>query len=267
MMAMRFLAELISLPDIRVGTWRWMRHRWALFSYHPVIELMILLVEPTLTLLALGLGLGRWITEMDGHPYISFVLPAVAAISVVFIPYWETAYGVFARLKVSHGYWAALQTPLTPVDIATGEILWATVKGVMAGMVALMVGGLLGWCDPVWSGLTVIALIPGAMLFASIGLWAATSVRKSVGLLVFQSMVLGPLALWSDTIFPFSRLGGLAEILVWASPVTHIVRPIRRFCAGEISAEIFLSLAILWIVACMVANAAVMKFTRRLIPR
>jgi lipooligosaccharide transport system permease protein len=264
--AFRITLELISVPDFRIGTWRLLKHHWLRATYHPVSEAFVLLVEPVLTLFALALGLSPFINEIDGRSFPIFILPAVLAFTTVFIPYWESAYGVFSRLKSSSSYWAILQTPMSAEDLATGEILWATTKGVIAGTFVLLVGVILGWADPLWSWLSLMALIPGSLFFASLGLWVAASSQRSTSLLMMQSFVLGPLALWSDTIFPFSRTSWAAAALTWASPVTHVVRPIRRLCAGEVSAEVFLSLAIIWLVASMIANLATIRFSRRLVP-
>ena len=255
------------MPDLRVGSWLVFRHRLTLASYNPTSEIFLLLVEPGLMLGALAFGLSTWVKEMDGKPYAIFVLPAVVAVTTVFIPYWEAAYGVFTRLKSTHGYWAILQTPIDASDIATGEILWATSKGVLAGAALLLLGVTMGWGHPGWSWLGLLALVPGAMLFAAIGLWSAAWAGRSMTLLMIQSLLLGPLALWSDTIFPFSSFGGTAELLAWASPVTHIVRPIRGLCAGEVTSQVFLSLAIIWVIASLVTNGAVMKFRNRLVPK
>jgi hypothetical protein len=41
---------------------------------------------------------------------------------------------------------------------------------------------------------------------------------------------------------------------------------LRMLCAGEIRAEFFLSLAILWTAACIASNYAALRFSRKLIP-
>lgn len=263
----RFFFEIFSLPDVKVGTWRLFRHRLTAATYRPFTEVLLLVVEPSLTLAALGIGLGQWLNEIDGKPYAAFVLPAVVALTTVFIPFWETAYGVFSRLKSPQAYWAIMQSPLDLTEIATGEILWATAKGVVSGALLLAIGFVFGWCTSPWAWLGILALIPGAMFFAAVGLWGASLARRSMTLLMLQSFVLGPLALWSDTIFPFSRMGEIPNILVWASPVTHIVRPLRNLCAGEITSEIFLNLAVIWLIGSIAVNAAAMAFGERLNPK
>ncbi len=265
--SIKIIFELLAIPDVRIGTWRVFRHRFTQATYNPLSEILLLLVEPGLTLAALALGLGTWVNQIDGKPYAIYVLPAVVAVTTVFVPYWETAYGVFSRLKSQQGYWAVLQSPIDATDLATGEILWATVKGTVAGAILMVVGILLGWCHPLWSWLAFAALIPGAMLFAAIGLWGASWAKRSMTLLMIQSFVLGPLALWSDTVFPFSTFGTVAEVFAWGSPVTHVVRPIRSLFSGELTAQVFLSLAIVWVIASVVTNGAVMKFRRRLVPQ
>lgn len=260
------LIDLVALPDFRSETWRTLRRQMSLVTYHPVSEFLAMVVEPIFLLTVLGWGLGFWLKEIDGRAYPQFVAPAVAVLTCVFVPYWEIAFGVFARLKQGSGYWVALQGPINANDLGNGEILWATMKGTLASMVVLAFAWLMGWIPSKLIFLAPVALLPGALLSAAFGLWCAANFNSPSKLVLVQGIVLGPIALWSDTIFPFSRSGVTAEWLVFFSPVAHLVHTVRMLSTAEINADFFLSLAVLWGIACIAANYAVMSFSRKLVP-
>ncbi|MGE0762875.1 MAG: ABC transporter permease [Bdellovibrionales bacterium] len=260
------IVEIVSLPDFKSETWRTLRRQASLAMYHPVAEFLAMVVEPLLLLFALSWGLGYWLKEVDGQHYPHFVLPAVATLTCVFIPYWETAFGVFNRLRQNHGYWVAMQGPVTANDLANGELLWACLKGTIASSVVLLVGLMFGWVDSTLILLAPLILMPGALLSAAFGLWSAVRFESPHKLILIQGLVLGPLCMWSDTIFPFSQMSLMADWLVFFSPVGHLVHSLRMLTLAQINADFFLSLALLWAIACITANYAVLRFSRRLIP-
>lgn len=266
MRALSVLVDVVALPDFRAGTWRTFRRQIQLSRYRPGSELLSIVIEPLLLLLALSWGLGYWLKEIDGRAYPQFVLPAVAVFCLVFVPYWEVAFGTFNRLRKGQTYWVALQGPIGAVDLANGELLWGAVKGCAAAAVILFIGFILGWLSSPMILLAPLVLLPGALLFAAVGMWCGVHFRKPTQLILVQGLVLGPLCLWSDTLFPFSRMGLLADWAVFFSPVGHMSNALRMLSLSEISADFFLSLAILWTLSCIVANAAAIRFSRRLIP-
>ncbi|MEF9426880.1 MAG: ABC transporter permease, partial [Candidatus Mariimomonas ferrooxydans] len=55
-------------------------------------------VEPVLYLLALGFGLGAFIKEINGVPYINFIAPGIIASSTMFATASECSYGTYVRM-------------------------------------------------------------------------------------------------------------------------------------------------------------------------
>ncbi len=265
--AVTFIFEIFSFPDFGRPVWRTIRRKVSLASYRPLSELISLITEPLLLLLALSLGLGHWLKEIDGQSYPQYVLPAVAVACSVFVPYWEVAFGVFSRIRQSHPYWVALQGPITASDLANGELLWGSLKGMLAATIILFVGALLGWAPSSMIWLTPLVLLPGSLLFAAFGLWSAVTFKSPLKLIMIQGLILGPLCLWSDTLFPFSQTGQLAAWSVFLSPAGQMVNSLRALTSAEVSANFFLNLALLWSTSCVATNFAVLRFCRRLIPR
>lgn len=55
-------------------------------------------VEPVLYLAALGLGLGAFVKEINGVPYINFIAPGIIASSAMFAASYECTYGTYVRM-------------------------------------------------------------------------------------------------------------------------------------------------------------------------
>ena len=51
------------------------------------------LVEALLYLFAIGMGIGSYVTEIEGIPYVTFIAPAILAIAVMNSAFFECTYG------------------------------------------------------------------------------------------------------------------------------------------------------------------------------
>ena len=60
--------------------------------------------EPFLYLLGMGLGLGAYITEMEGLPYINFIAPGLLISSIMWGATLETTYNVFVKMNFDRIY-------------------------------------------------------------------------------------------------------------------------------------------------------------------
>lgn len=217
-------------------------------------------------LLALGWGLAKWLPEIDGRPYGQFVLPAVAGLTAIFVAFWEVSFNVFAQLRKPAAYWVFLQSPLAPEDLGRSEILWAACKGTVASLILLALGAGLGWVRSEMAWAAIVVVFPAAVMAAATGLWWGCRVHRSMSLIAVQAVLIGPLALWSDTIFPFSSQGEFYEWLVMLSPLSHVTHALRALTTGEVAAEFFLNLTVIWALASILTNLSVRAFVKRLIP-
>lgn len=262
--SVRSFIGVLAIPDLSISVWRGAVRPFTLAKYRIWGELSSVFIEPALTLFALSYGLGHFLPEINGRPYPTFVTPAVSILSAIFVSYWETSFGVFQQLRKPAPYWVALQSPITPEDLGGSEILFATLKGVASGLMVLVVAAVLGWIPSAWAWLAPIILFPSALLAAAFGLWVATRVKQSSSIMVVQSLILAPLAFWSDTVFSFSTWGLAQEWLVALSPVGHMVHALRSSMLGEIPAEFFLNLAVVWALACVFTNLSMQRFAKAL---
>jgi lipooligosaccharide transport system permease protein len=188
--------------------------------------------EPLSYLLAFGFVLGAFIdpVETPAGPvaYRDFVLPAMVAVAVANGGvYGATA--VFGRLQFDTVYQGMLVSPLGPRDIAGGELLYATFRGVFHGVLLLAAGLLLGIAPVRLAALPAIVLI--AYAFAGVAL-AVTTCLKSYQELALIEVVLFGLVLTSGTFFPLSIVPQPAQFLLGLTPLWHAVELIRGILAG-----------------------------------
>ncbi len=118
------MTHLFSLPPVSVRAGRvWYRNlvvfvrTWKVNFFPPFVDAL-------LYLFAIGMGLGTYIKEVDGIPYINFIAPAILAISVMNSAFFECTYGSYVRMYYQKSFDAMIATPLSIEDVIAGELLW-----------------------------------------------------------------------------------------------------------------------------------------------
>jgi lipooligosaccharide transport system permease protein len=80
----------------------------------------------------MGLGLGAYVKEINGVPYINFIAPGMIASSAMFAAVYECTYGTFVRMTYQKTFDAILATPVNIYDLVAGELMWGAAKSVLA---------------------------------------------------------------------------------------------------------------------------------------
>jgi lipooligosaccharide transport system permease protein len=227
-------------------------------------------VEPVFYLLAIDVGLGQLVgnvTGPGGEPlsYTAFVAPALLASSAMNGAVYESTFGIFFRLRYGKLYDAMLATPLTPLDIALGEIGWSQLRGLGYACAFMVVMGVLGLVSSPWAVLAVPAAILLGFAFSAVGLAAATFMRSWVDL-DMVNLVLLPLFLFSATFYPLEVYPRPLQILTNVSPLYHGVQIIRSLTLGEVHVGLLGHIAFLLVMATIGAGIAARRLHRQLAP-
>ncbi|MDQ1379305.1 MAG: lipooligosaccharide transport system permease protein [Actinomycetota bacterium] len=221
----------------------WRRRPWRLVERNVLAYRRIWYIflsgfaEPLLFLLSIGVGVGKLVGDLHvgGHlvEYRTFVAPGLLAIAAMNGSLLDTTFNFFVKMKYSHTYDGVLASPLTPRDVAVGEITWALLRGAAYSgaflLTMLAFGDLRSW----WS---VLAL-PGAVLigygFAGVGLAATTFMRSFVDF-DYVNMAMIPLFLFSATFFPLGRYPAGLQAVIRFTPLYQGVVLERSLVIGDL---------------------------------
>jgi lipooligosaccharide transport system permease protein len=197
--------------------------------------------EPVFYLVAMRVGMSELVggVQFDGRtvPYTDFVAPALLASSAMNGSVYESTMNIFAKLRESRIYEAALATPVGPPDIAVGEIAWCLTRGSLYAVgffvIALALGVLSSW----WA----ILLVPAAVLigyaFAGVGMACTCYMRSWQDFDLVQIVVL-PLFVLSATFYPLSTYPEAAQWLVRCTPLYQGVDLCRSLALGNVGWDI-----------------------------
>lgn len=195
--------------------------------------------EPVFYLLAMGVGMGMLVGEVEGPggrpiSYAAYIAPALLATSAMNGAIYDSTWNVFFKLRFAKLYQAMLQTSLGPLDVALGEILMALFRGFLYALGFLGVLGVMGLVTSWWS----LAMVPVAVLiafgFAALGM-GVTSYLKNFQQMDLVNFVMLPMFLFSATLYPISVYPEAVQWLVMAMPLWHGVELMRQLSVGHLT--------------------------------
>ena len=216
--------------------------------------------EPVFYLTAVGIGVGAYIQEMGGMPYVAFLAPGLVCVSAMNGASFEVTYNVYVRLTFERSYDAMLTTPIEPDDVLAGEILWALTRATIYGGSFFLIVVAFGLAPLPSSLLGVPVITLTGLLFASIGMAFSINVETIDHFSFYFTLFLTPLFLFSDVFFPLDeRLTPMWQWVAEALPLLHPVRLARAAFGADTAVHI-----LVWDVVYIAAvSAALLAVARR----
>jgi lipooligosaccharide transport system permease protein len=234
------------------------RRYWASTTFSAV-------VEPTIYLLAFGVGLGSLIPVVAGYDYIDFLGTGVVATAVLFSSAFAGMFQTFIRRKFQRSYDAVLAAPVDTHELVTGEALWIAAKAGVYGCAPLIVA--MGFGLRPSAGMLLVPFVGflTGMGFGLFGIWVSAVVPAIDSMNYIISAVLTPLFLVAGTFFPVGTLPGWARALSQVNPLYHCVELVRHAAFGLRPLADLGHLAALLVFAALMWVLAVRWMRKRLI--
>ena len=222
-------------------------------------------LEPTIYLLAFGLGLGATVVDrVDGLEYVEFVGTGMVATAVIFSSALPAMFGTFVKHRFQRTYDAILAAPVDVEELVTAEMLWIGIRAGFYGCFPLLVAMLFG-LDPSFGMLLVpfFCLIT-ALGFAAFGIAMAASVAKIDQFNYVTTLVITPLFLVAGTFFPINELPDGVQAAAQLNPLHHLVELVRHAAFGFEGTDL-IRVGVLILFAVTLWRVAVWRMTERLV--
>ena len=226
--------------------------------------------EPVLYLLSIGVGVGHLVGDLPGpggHPvaYQTFVAPGLLASAAMNGAIFDTTFNFFVKFKYMHTYDAMLATPLHVGEVATGEVVWALLRGTIYATGFLVTMLVLGLVESAWAVLAVPAAVLIGLGFAGAGLAATTWMRSFIDF-DYVNLAIVPLFLFSATFFPLSRYPHALAWVVRCTPLYQGVALERGLVLGDIRWTLLVHAAYLGVMGWIGIRVAAARLGRLLQP-
>jgi lipooligosaccharide transport system permease protein len=223
------------------------------------------IVQPTIYLLAFGLGFGSLVSHVDHVKYVQYVATGVVATAVLFSSAFPGMFNTFIRWQFQRTYDAILAAPVDVEELITAEVLWISMRAGVYGLAPLIVGVAFGLKPN--EGMLLVPLIGfvTGFGFAAFGVTVAAIAKTIDNFNYITSAVLTPLFLVAGTFFPISTLPVGLRTLAQFNPLYHCVQLVRDASLGFLGPADLGHAAVLIVFGFVMWRLAISRLGKRLI--
>jgi lipooligosaccharide transport system permease protein len=223
------------------------------------------IVQPTIYLLAFGLGFGSLVHHVGHLKYVQYVATGVVATAVLFSSAFPGMFNTFIRWQFQRTYDAMLAAPVDVEELITAEVLWISLRAGVYGLAPLLVGIAFGLQPE--AGMLLVPLIGfvTGFGFAGFGVTVAAVAKTIDNFNYVTSAVLTPMFLVAGTFFPVSSLPGGIRTVAQVNPLYHCVQLVRDASLGGLGTADLGHAAVLIAFALLMWRLAIWQLGKRLI--
>jgi lipooligosaccharide transport system permease protein len=208
------------------GTWKlsWhiVRRNWWVYRKDFLANISPTVTDPAFMIFSLGLGLGAFVSNVDGRTYLQFLAPGLAVGTAMFTAFFETSYGFYIRMTFESVFKAMLATPIGVSEIILGEFIWVALKSALmvfgVSLVLLLFGQFHSPQNLIFTPL--VGILVGVPIGA-IGLIATCYVSNINQFQTVYSFIISPLYFFSGIFFPISQMPDWLQWIAKSLPLYH----------------------------------------------
>ena len=188
------------------------------------------IVPPLLTsllyLVVFGVALGSRIREVDGIPYLEYILPGVALMSLITGSHMNSSWSVFDAKRERY-IDEVLISPMSDLQIALAYSLGGTLRGLIMGVGVFVVGIPFVGVTVEHPGLLLLIGVMASFTFASLGTMVGALATRIDHISFLTNVVIQPLAFLGGVFYSVEMLPGPLRVATLFDPIFYMVDAAR----------------------------------------
>jgi ABC-type multidrug transport system ATPase subunit/ABC-type multidrug transport system permease subunit len=193
------------------------------------------LLSPVLTtvlwFLVFGYSLGDRLQEIEGIPYVDFLVPGLIIMSVVMNAFMNSGFS-FLLNKIHGSITDLLASPLSPLQITLAYIASASVRGLLIGLTIWAVAALMGASTLANPLLTVLMIIIAAASFGALGLTVGLLAKDFEQVNLVPNFIILPLTFLGGVFYSIKMLPDPWNSVALFNPLLYLVSELRYSMTG-----------------------------------
>ena len=183
------------------------------------------IINPTLYLISIGIGVGSLIDAnngVNGVSYLTFLAPALLASAAIQGSADEVIFPVMEGFKWNRTFFGMRSTTLTAQQISLGVFLAAMARAILSIVIYWIVLYLFGALESGTAWLAMpAALLAGAAMGAVMLAMAAKIENENYFFTLVGRFIMIPMFLFSGTFYPLTQMPIFLQFFGWISPLWH----------------------------------------------
>lgn len=186
-------------------------------------------ITSVLYFLIFGTVLGSRIGEMQGVPYMSFVVPGLVMMAIVTNAYANSSFTFFSSKFFMRSIDELLVSPMPPWLMIAGFVSGGVVRGVMVGALVLVVSMFFtGLQLTIWNlGIILLFAVLTSVVFALGGLINGVYAKSIDAINIVPTFVLQPLTYLGGIFYSVHSLPEWAQYITYANPLFYLINGFR----------------------------------------
>ncbi|MBI5405696.1 ABC transporter permease [Candidatus Kaiserbacteria bacterium] len=176
-----------------------------------------------------GTILGSRIGELDGVPYILFVVPGLVMLAVITNSYIDVATTFFVAKFFSRNIDEILVSPTPPSVIIAGFIASGIIRGMLIGVLVIIVSSFFALPSIAHPFVVLLFLFLSSLVFALAGLINGIYAKSFDGVSIVPTFVLTPLVYLGGVFYSIHSLPPLWQTASLFNPIFYLI---NGFCYG-----------------------------------
>ena len=219
------------------------------------------IVSTLLFILIFGFSLGSRIKQIEGFPYILFILPGLAAMGVITNSYANTSTSLFMA-RMDRSIENMVSSPLSPLQLVSALVIGGLMRGLIVGFLTLVIAmPIVGLKIEYWS-LTFLVLSLTSIFFSCLGIISALWSEGWDQIAIFTNFVITPFIYLGGVFYSILMLPPFWQKISRFNPIFYLVDSLRFAVLGHSDVAWWFSLGFLGLCAAFSFAVCLILFKR-----
>jgi len=201
-------------------------------------------INAILYMLIFGGLIGSRISEMDGVPYLDFIVPGIIMMGIIINSYSNVSSSLFAS-KMQHYIEELVVSPVSNFTILLGFIVGGVARGLMVGILVSIVAFLFTDLSPLHPFITLTTAIMTSVLFSLGGFLNGLFAKTFDDISIVPNFVLTPLTYLGGIFYSISMLPEVWQVVSRLNPVLYMINGFRYGILGSSDIPLWQSYAVI----------------------
>ncbi len=208
------------------------------------------LLTSLLYLVVFGIALGGRIKQIDGIPYLEYILPGIALMSLITNSQMNSSWSVFDAKRERY-IDEVLISPMSDLQIALAYSLGGTLRGVVMGAGVFLVGAPFVGVGIAHPGLLLLIGILAAFTFSAFGTMVGALATRVDHISFLTNVVIQPLAFLGGVFYSVEMLPSSLRIATLLDPIFHMVDAARYATLQASDLNVLPTLGVIFLLAAL----------------
>ncbi len=218
-------------------------------------------VNAVLYMLIFGGLIGSRIREMNGVPYMDFIVPGVIMMGIIINSYANVSSSMFSA-KMQHFIEELLVAPVSNITILAGFIIGGVARGLAVGTLVTVVAFFFTDLIPVHPVVTISIAILTSIMFSLGGFLNALFATTFDDISIVPNFVLTPLTYFGGIFYSISMLPDFWQIVSKLNPILYMINGFRFGILGSSDIPLWQSYAVILIFIAALGSVCVILLNR-----